>query len=139
MVNGFRCERRFGKLPAKWILRGGMKVLSFFAPQLDAKLEGDRPYSLTPLGSTAQSIAVDDPETLPTTIERGLAEPTEAHRTLIGQSSDAPTSLQRAKLRKKVFDKHFVAKSEELMADPSKIYTFEFLQHLLNHLLPPLL
>jgi Protein of unknown function (DUF1769) len=132
MVNGFRCDRKFGKLPAKWILRGGMKVLSFFAPQLDAKLEGDRPYSLTPLGSTAQSIAVDDPDSIPTTIESGLEEPKEAHRTLIGQSSDAPTSFQRAKLRKKVFDKFFVAKSEEPLADPSKIYTFEFLQHLFN-------
>ncbi|KAG7351017.1 hypothetical protein IV203_010377 [Nitzschia inconspicua] len=132
MVNGFRCDRRFGKLPAKWILRGGMKVLSFFAPQLDAQLEGDRPYSVTPLGSTAQSIAVDTPETLPSSMESGLCEPKEAHRTLIGQSSDAATSFQRAKLRKKVFDKYFVAKSQEPMADPSKIYTFEFLQHLFN-------
>lgn len=132
MVNGYKCNRRFGKLPAKWILKGGMKVLSFFAPQLDAKLDGDQPYSLTPLCSTAQSVAVDTPETVPPTIEDGLHEPKEAHRTLIGQSSDAPTSLQRAKLRKKVFDKFFVAKSNEPMADPSKIYTFEFLQHLFN-------
>jgi hypothetical protein len=132
MVNGFRCDRKFGKLPAKWILKGGMKVISFFAPQLDAKLDGDRPYSVTPLGSTAQSFAVDDPDKVPTTMEGGLCEPTEAHRCLIGQSSDAPTSLHRAKLRKKVFDKHFVTKSKEFMSDPSKVYTIEFLQHLFN-------
>ncbi|KAL3921511.1 MAG: hypothetical protein SGILL_002709 [Bacillariaceae sp.] len=132
MVNGFRNDRRFGKLPAKWILRGGMKVISFFAPQLDAKLDGAHPYSLTPLGSTAQSMAVDDPDTIPTSVEDGLSEPTEDHRCLIGQASDAPTSLQRAKLRKKVFDKHFVNKSKDIMSDPSKVYTMEFLQHLFN-------
>lgn len=132
MVTGFRFERRCGKLPAKWVLRGSLKVLSFFAPQLDAKLEGERPHSLTPLGSTPQSIAVDENDDGCNPIEGAHEEPTEAHRTLFGESYSAPTSLQRAKMRKKAFDKLFVAQARHPMTDPSKVYTFEFLQHLFN-------
>mmetsp|Transcript_23858 Transcript_23858/g.41893 ORF Transcript_23858/g.41893 Transcript_23858/m.41893 type:complete len:713 (-) Transcript_23858:113-2251(-) len=131
MVTGFKCDRKFGKLPAKWVLRSGLKVISFFAPQLDAKLEGEKPHSLTPLGSTPQSIAVDDPDEVDE-LEGARAEPTEDHRCLLGRSSDAPTSLQRAKVRKKAFDKLFVQQSSEPRADTSKVYTFEFLQHLFN-------
>jgi hypothetical protein len=35
-------------------------------------------------------------------------------------------------MRKKAFDKLFVQKSQEPMTDVSKVYTFEFLQHLFN-------
>lgn len=132
MVTGFRFDRRCGKLPAKWILRGGLKVLSFFAPQLDAKLEGDRPHSLTPLGSTPQCIAVDNNDEGLYSLEGVHEEPVEADRTLFGESYAAPTSLLRAKMRKKVFDKLFVQRSQNPMTDPSKVYTFEFLQHLFN-------
>jgi hypothetical protein len=131
-VTGFRFDRRCGKLPAKWVLRGGLKVLSFFAPQLDAKLEGERPHSLTPLGSTPQCIAVDDSDEGANQLEGAHEEPVEAHRTLFGESFAAPTSLQRAKMRKKVFDKLFVQQAQHPMTDPSKVYTFEFLQHLFN-------
>mmetsp|Transcript_111 Transcript_111/g.245 ORF Transcript_111/g.245 Transcript_111/m.245 type:complete len:128 (-) Transcript_111:357-740(-) len=33
---------------------------------------------------------------------------------------------------KKAFDKLYVQKSSEIVTDPTKIYTFEFLQHMLN-------
>jgi hypothetical protein len=107
-----------------------MKVLSFFAPQLDAKFEGNRPYSLTPLGSTPQSIAVDPEEE--DLLDGAREEPTDASRTLLGERSLATSSLQRAKSRKKAFDKLFVHKSTEPKTDISKTYTFEFLQHLFN-------
>jgi hypothetical protein len=135
VVTGFRFERRCGKLPAKWILRGGLKVVSFFAPQLDAKLEGEHPHSLTPLGSTPQSISVDcygDDESHMNMLDEKREEPVESHRTLLGESYSAPTSLQRAKLRKKAFDKLYVQQNKSLLTDPSKVYTFEFLQHLFN-------
>eukprot|EP00934_Nitzschia_sp_Nitz4_P007008 Nitzschia sp. Nitz4//scaffold32_size149145//91333//93333//NITZ4_002888-RA/size149145-processed-gene-0.129-mRNA-1//-1//CDS//3329548096//6998//frame0 len=134
LSTGFKFERPCGKLPAKWILRGGIKVLSFFAPQLDAKMEGDKPHSLTPLGSTPQAITVDDAtheQELPS-LELSQEEAMQGHRTLLGEVSVAPTSLQRAKARKKAFDKLFVQKSKVPKADPSKLYTFEFLQHLFN-------
>lgn len=134
MVTGFRLNRKCGKLPAKWVLRGGLKVVSFFAPQLDAKLEGENPHSLTPLGSTPQAISVDyhamDADL--NLLEGKCEEPIEAHRTLLGESFAAPTSLQRAKMRKKAFDKLFVQQNKSFQTDPSKVYTFEFLQHLFN-------
>jgi hypothetical protein len=130
LVTGFQFNRPCGKLPAKWILRGGLKVLGFFAPQLDAKFEGDKPYSLTPLGSTPQSLCVDAEEI--DLLESDREEPTDAKRTLLGETSMATTSLQRARIRKKAFDKLFVQKSVEPKTDLSKTYTFEFLQHLFN-------
>ena len=130
LVTGMQFKRPCGKLPPKWILRGGLKVLSFFAPQLHAKFEGDRPYSLTPLGSTPQSISVDPSEI--DLLEDIREEPTDAKRTLLGEASLAGSSLQRARVRKKNFDKRFVQKAKEPKADTSKIYTFEFLQHLFN-------
>jgi len=149
LVTGLRFDRKFGRLPSKWILKGALKVISFFAPQLDTKLDIDRPASLSPLGSTPQSIIVDDDcrrssnnnEADGTATERNSImnpledvriEPSEAHRSILGESFKGETSLQRAKMRKKTFDKLYVQKTAEPKTDPSKIYTFEFLQHLFN-------
>jgi hypothetical protein len=130
LATGFQYKRPCGKLPPKWILRGGIKVISFFAPQLDAKFEGDRPHTLSPLGSTPQSIAVEDEAS---NLLDGLREePKDASRTLLAESSLAESSLQRGKFRKRNFDKLFVQESLEPKTDPSKTYTFEFLQHLFN-------
>lgn len=134
LSTGFKFDRPCGKLPAKWILRGGIKVLSFFAPQLDAKMEGHHPHSLTPLGSTPQSISVDDhdDDAALGSMEKAHEEPVDARRTLLGEKTIGTTSLQRARARKKAFDKLFVQKSKEPKTDPTKVYTFEFLQHLFN-------
>jgi hypothetical protein len=115
---------------ANCLQNGSLEVISFFAPQLQAKFEGDQPYSLTPLGSTPQVIRVDTEET--DLLESDREEPTAANITLLGESSLATSSLQRARTRKKAFDRLYVQKSKEPKADPSKIYSFEFLQHLLN-------
>jgi hypothetical protein len=128
---GFQFDRPCGKLPAKFILRGCIKALSFFAPQLDAKMEGNKPHSLTPLGSTPQAICVDH-DKAQESIQIVHSEPKENERTLLGHASQASSSLQRARARKKAFDKLFVNKSEEPRTDLSKVYTFEFLQHLFN-------
>jgi hypothetical protein len=130
LVTGFQFNRPCGKLPAKWVLRGGMKVISFFAPQLDAKLEGDRPHCLTPLGSTPQSVSVETQEW--DLLDGIREEPVLPDRTLLGTASLAAASVHRARHRKKAFDKLVVHKSKEPRTDPSKIYTFEFLQHLFN-------
>eukprot|EP00536_Pseudo-nitzschia_multiseries_P005078 jgi/Psemu1/303099/fgenesh1_kg.91_\ len=151
LITGFRLERKFGKLPSKWVLKSTLKVVSFFAPQLDIRLEGvDKPYSMTPLGSTPQCITVDDVDTdekqpnremsgcsggngnTMNSLEDSREESSEACRSLLGLSLKAETSLQRAKIRKKAFDKLYVQKSSDPKTDPSKIYTFEFLQHMLN-------
>jgi hypothetical protein len=166
LKTGFRLDRKFGKLPSKWVLKGALKVVTFFAPQLEIKLEGvTKPYSITPLGSSPQCINVDDvnanenehnkpkelsgcsdDESQPghDTIEHSNAqmnlfegirvESSEAHRSLlgIGAKAKATTSLQRAKMRKKAFDKLYAQKAQEPKTDLSKIYTFEFLQHMMN-------
>ena len=50
----------------------------------------------------------------------------------MGMATQAPSSLQRARARKKAFDKLYAHSSTDLKTDPSKVYTFEFLQHLFN-------
>ena len=175
LTTGYKLDRKFGKLPSKWVVKGALKVVSFFAPQLEIKVEGvERPYSVTPLGSTPQCINVDDKEEEyqqrefnicdsssgsnsssssssdegkspdVNTIEDGnirmnqldgiRVESSEARRSIlgIGLNSEGTTSLQRAKIRKKAFDKLYVKKARDPKTDPSKIYTFEFLQHMLN-------
>ena len=130
LSTGFRLERPCGKLPPKWILRGAIKVLKFFAPQLDVRLDGEHPQSLSPLGSMPQSISVETEESY--LLDGVREEPTDKRKTLIGEASDAETSVQRAKFRKRNFDKLVVQGSTDQMTDPSKIYTFEFLQHLFD-------
>jgi hypothetical protein len=179
LMTGFKYGRNLGKLPSKWVLKGALKVVSFFAPQLDIKLEGvAHPYSITPLGSTPQCINVDDHQHdesdsssgchghakelsgcnsssnsdddkppspyAKNTIEYSNAkmnlldgirvESSHTHRSLLDISHvfEETTSLQRAKFRKKAFDKLYTQKSQHPKTDPSKIYTFEFLQHMVN-------
>jgi Protein of unknown function (DUF1769) len=126
-------ERPAGKLPPKWIVNGALNVIKFFAPQVQTSMHGDRPYSLTPLGSTPQVLAVDQPVC---DMEPMQEEPTEDERTLLGQASTAKSSMQRARQRKKNFDKLFAtgdkATMAQLVTDPNKEYTFEFLQHSFN-------
>ena len=169
-VTGFRMDRPCGKLPPKWIVKSALKVVSFFAPQLQARLDGRHPICLTPLGSTPQSVIVTDRATTndddnnnnncgadkyavagdSTAIDLcldmespTLQEPISAHQTLLGEacpsssnasasSTSSASSMQRARFRKKAFDKLYTAHSPTPLADPHKVYTFEFLQHLVN-------
>mmetsp|Transcript_24216 Transcript_24216/g.55557 ORF Transcript_24216/g.55557 Transcript_24216/m.55557 type:complete len:239 (-) Transcript_24216:27-743(-) len=130
-LTGFVLERPCGQLPPKWILKGALKLLSFFAPQLQAKLDGPNPSSLTPLGSTPQVLRVQE-EHETGNIEDMQFEPTDNRQTLLGESLDATGSLQRARHRKKQFDKLFTQKSLTPLTEPNKVYSFEFLQHLFN-------
>jgi hypothetical protein len=138
-VAGLELTRKTARLPAKYVVKGAMKVIGFFAPQLDARLEGSHPHSLTPLGSTAQSLRVQ--RNTPSSIENNydefdleakLEEPTRDEETLLGKASSASTTMSRARFRKKGFDKVFASKEASLRTNPEDIYTFEFLQHLFN-------
>jgi Protein of unknown function (DUF1769) len=136
--NNYRLERPAGKLPPKWIVNGALNVIKFFAPQVQTNMHGARPYSLTPLGSTPQVLAVDQPAGM----EPLQEEPCVDEQTLLGQASTAKSSMQRARQRKKNFDKLFATTAhhekdqsqhqQPLVTDPHKEYTFEFLQHLFN-------
>eukprot|EP00521_Asterionellopsis_glacialis_P014972 CAMPEP_0195308328 /NCGR_PEP_ID=MMETSP0707-20130614/38171_1 /TAXON_ID=33640 /ORGANISM="Asterionellopsis glacialis, Strain CCMP134" /LENGTH=606 /DNA_ID=CAMNT_0040372595 /DNA_START=15 /DNA_END=1835 /DNA_ORIENTATION=- len=131
-VTGMSFYRKYGKLPPKWIVKGALKVIAFFAPQLDCQLDGPAPRSITPLGSTPQVLKVENNGGVGESLAAIQEEPIAAEETLLGKASDAPTSLTRARFRKKEFDKLYVSKSKHPLVDPTKVYTFEFLQHLVN-------
>lgn len=126
---GFVLERPCGKLPAKWLVQAALKVVSFFAPQLRVHMQGRNPHSLSPLGSTPQCLRVTDEDV---ELNGFQEEPRVANETLMGKASNANVSIQRARHRKKAFDKLVTHKDVSLLTDPDKVYTMEFLQHLLN-------
>jgi Protein of unknown function (DUF1769) len=129
LMSGFKLERPCGKLPPKWILNGVLKVVSFFAPQMQTNLSGPKPLSISPLGSTPQLIRVNGNLNM----ELKQEEPTLKEETLLGVASDSSSPAVRSKFRKKNFDNLFSRQSKDtpnLML--GKVYTFEFLQHLIN-------
>ena len=129
LMTGLQLERPCGKLPPKWILNSTVKLMSFFAPQMQTNLTGPRPMSISPLGSTPQLIRVNGDLDM----EQKQEEPIVNEETVLGIASDAPTSLARAKFRKKALDKMFSNRSSDMPSlTPDNIYTFEFLQHLLS-------
>lgn len=129
----FRLDRPCGKLPSKWIVKSATNFIRFFAPQLDVQIDGPHPYSLTPLGSTPQSLIVQsDSDDDIIDISQSHSEPTEESHTLLNKASSSVSALQRARHRKKAFDKLFIDKDKEFVTDTRKVYTFEFLQHLIN-------
>lgn len=130
-VSGIKLDRPCGKLPSKWMLKGALNVIKFFAPQLDASVDGSNPYSLSPLGSMPQTVIVENVGGETVDISGLLREPTDSSKTLLNSASKASSSIQRARARKKAFDKLFADKQKEFMTDPGKVYTFEFLQHLI--------
>jgi Protein of unknown function (DUF1769) len=129
---GFQLQRPCGKLPPKWIIKSVLKMLSFFAPQLEAKWECSQPSTLTPLGSTPQYIRVQKDGEQELDLEQVHEEPLLDTETLLGEASDALCTLQRSRFRKKKFGKLYAAGDRSLLTDPSKVYTMEFLQHLFD-------
>ena len=128
------------KLPPAYVVKGGMRIIHFFAPRLNAKVDGRKPYIFSPLGSTPQNVMVD-----PWNAEDGrmfrvegkegnkLVEPVEESRKLIPYKSHNPSSsVTRAKARKKAFDKLCADGDESLTFRTDRVYTFESLQHLVD-------
>jgi len=140
LVSGFEMDRPYGKLPAKWIMKGAVKVLSFFAPQLEVQMDGPRPKTMAPLGSTPQVLIVQDvgPNDAPLPpLDATVEEPTEAKSSILNTAYPGTSSLQRARGRKKTFDKLYATNSKHPVTKVSSgshetYYTFEFLQHLVN-------
>jgi Protein of unknown function (DUF1769) len=113
-------------------VNGALNVVRFFAPHLQTRIHGPRPYSFTPLGSTPQSLIVNRDSKRDSTMEIAQEEPRDAECTLLGHASTGSSSMHRARYRKKHFDKLYAESAQCLMTDPNKVYTFEFLQHLLS-------
>jgi len=128
------------KSPGSYISKGAVKVMNFFAPRLQAKLNGDMPFILSPLGSTPATVSIDprgDNEgdyKADVTISERHEEPFVASRTLIPVSKNtaSSSSATRAKNRKKAFDKLCASNNKSITFQTDKVYTFEFLQHLID-------
>jgi hypothetical protein len=135
LTTGNRLERPCGKLPPKWLLWSGFKFISLFAPQLDSKIEGPTPYTISPLGSTPRTILVDDvtPTDLLALKKERTESLTDTTKSITGKCYPLANALERARARKKAFDQLYATKSQVPMTDPSKTYTFEFLQHLFDY------
>jgi hypothetical protein len=129
---GYQLERPCGSLPPKWVIWSGLKVLAFFAPQLSARFDGDRPYTFTPLGSTPRVVVVED--SAKDYMGDLREEPTMKETSLVGKAFPIDNALNRARARKKAFDHWYTnPKSKPHNVDPNKTYTFEFLQHLFDY------
>jgi hypothetical protein len=133
------------KLPPAYVVKGSMKIVQFFAPRLNAKVNGSKPMFTSPLGSTPQTVMADPwkPEDghkfrvegiCRSGSSRGkIVEPIEEERKLIPYKCNNPTtSVSRAKARKKAFDKLCAEGDEKTTFRTDRVYTFESLQHLVD-------
>jgi len=130
------------KPPAPSITKGAIRIMNFFAPRLQAKFDGKKPYILSPLGSTPQTVKVDaytndekEGFRADATISDAQEEPVEDSTRLIplsGKMSNSSSSVIRAKARKKAFDKLCGDGNASLTFQTDRAYTFEFLQHLVD-------
>ena len=154
-VTGQIFERPAGKLPAKWIVTSFIKFVSTLAPQLQADLGHAKPRFLTPLVATAHTVIVEDsassnnnpeapelagyyrnleqemvepPATDPSSVMHNLGHDT-THR---GSTPAPPPIAKRMKLRKKAFNKIAAKKKVDPVFSTTKVYSFEFYQHLLD-------
>lgn len=128
-------------LPPAYVVKGGIRIMNFFAPRLQVKLDGTSPYFVSPLGSTPQTVKVDQLEPMNRfkqfkaniSISLDQEEPVDQNKMLIPiKVGSGSSSVVRAKVRKKAFDKICADEDESLKFQTDKIYTFEFLQHLVD-------
>lgn len=132
LLAGSRLQRKLGKVPPKWLLWTILKVVHFFAPQLQTKLDGEYPYALSPLGSAPRTVTVHQEE--PTDLlGDNREEPTTQKESLTGKAYPIKNPLERARARKKHFDQMFKANNTNFCTGDQTTYTFQFLQHLLDY------
>mmetsp|Transcript_2907 Transcript_2907/g.5447 ORF Transcript_2907/g.5447 Transcript_2907/m.5447 type:complete len:591 (+) Transcript_2907:238-2010(+) len=128
-------------LPPAYVVKGGIRIMNFFAPRLQVKLDGSSPYFVSPLGSTPQTIKVDQLDSMNRfkqfkanfSISLDQEEPVDQSKMLVPlRVGSGSSSVVRAKGRKKAFDKMCTDEDESLTFQMDKVYSFEFLQHLVD-------
>mmetsp|Transcript_11183 Transcript_11183/g.14112 ORF Transcript_11183/g.14112 Transcript_11183/m.14112 type:complete len:219 (+) Transcript_11183:1-657(+) len=131
------------RTPSPYITNGAVKLVKFFAPRLQVNINCLTPMAISPLGSTPQSIQVDECSQSVVegrekfrainTIITDQNEPSASSRQLIHHANKSlKSSMARAKGRKKAFDKLCSINDKTKTFEAGKVYTFEFLQHLVN-------
>jgi len=132
LLTGLRLRRKLGRVPSKWFLWTLLKVVHFFAPQLQTKIDGDQPYALSPLGSAPRTVTVNSEEATDLLgVDR--EEPTTKEESLTGKVYPIKDPLERARARKKEFDQRFQKQDESFSTGVRNTYSFQFLQHLLDY------
>ena len=127
-------------LPPAYIVKGGIRIMNFFAPRLQAKIEGHSPFITSPLGSTPQTIKVDNFNNTTnanfracSSISEEQEEPDNESRLIVPiKIGNGTTSISRTKARKKAFDRLCADGDDTLTFDTNRVYSFEFLQHLVD-------
>ncbi|KAL9183654.1 hypothetical protein ACHAXT_004510 [Thalassiosira profunda] len=140
-------------LPPKWALRAAVKVAAVFSPRMDADLDCRHPRILSPLCSTAQtahasrtngsgknSVALDGKHEEPCPHGRASIVNDLERRPSKKIVSSSSTPAQQ---RKRFFDAAYDARVDAFgdssdnassrCFDTDTVYTFEFLQHLLDY------
>ena len=132
--------QRFAKnlcLPPTYIVKGGTKIVNFFSPRLQVRLNDEKPYILGPLGSLPQVITASPLITrgtfqAGTSITAELTEPRNKNEQIIPSEDNSDDSVKRTRTRKKNFDKLCASNDDSETFSTNKVYTFEFLQHLID-------
>jgi len=146
-VTGQVFSRPGGGATPKWILRTGVKLISFFAPHLEASFH-PVPRFLSPLISTAQTVqqseavqgyeagGADDDQPYRATVDiakHDMEEPIEFQYSILSDlpggvvPSQSPKSLDRARYRKKAFDKLYAASSKQKDVIPEQVLATEII------------
>ncbi|CAM9289874.1 unnamed protein product [Ectocarpus fasciculatus] len=123
VYTGQAYDRPFTQLPAKWLIRSAFSLIRRLSPALREDITGERPYMVSPLAATAQSMRAEAPGD-EVAIVGDLGEETG----LLGESfmdSRVPSSA-----RKKFFNNPRNLKAYSFK--PGVVYTFDFYQHLYN-------
>lgn len=131
-----------GTLPNRYFVMGAISIVSYLAPQLQARLDGDCPRFLSPFVSTSQTTMAcpSDADVAYTgadeSIESELSEPQPSDSSSLLHNletvpPDSDSVRTRIKNRKKTFDKLYANHDKTITFDPNSEYTFEFFQHLL--------
>ncbi|CAN0442032.1 unnamed protein product, partial [Ectocarpus sp. 13 AM-2016] len=61
VYTGQAYDRPFTQLPAKWLIRSAFSLIRRLSPALREDITGERPYMVSPLAATAQSIRAEAP------------------------------------------------------------------------------
>lgn len=127
-------------LPPIYVAKGIIRIMNFFAPRLHVKIEGNSPFFVSPLGSTPQTVKIDKVNgtsnthfQASTSISEEQEEPIDQSRQIVPiKVGKGSTANSRSKARKKAFDKLCTHGDDTLTFDTNRVYSFEFLQHLVD-------
>jgi len=127
-------------LPPTYIAKGIIRVMNFFAPRLHVRIEGHSPFFVSPLGSTPQVVKIDKVNGTANTHFQACSSISEEQEEPFDQSRQiVPIKLgygskpaSRSKARKKAFDKLCSDGDDTSTFDTNRVYSFEFLQHLVD-------